>query len=187
MSFAHQLNSRKTELEDEIAKLEDKARPLNARIAELRAQLGHIKALLPQNGDQPNGLQTIAPRLVSHQSRPVANDRFTPVEYFWMPILETLVDLGGSGRYERVIDRVGEKMEHILTPADKEILPSGMYVRWRNRVAWQRYNMVKQGLLRKDSPRGVWEITPEGNAWLGAARKLLVPKGAPNERPHQQQ
>ena len=33
---------------------------------------------------------------------------------------------------------------------------------WRNRVGWARYRLVEDGLLRSDSPRGVWELTEEG-------------------------
>jgi restriction system protein len=35
-------------------------------------------------------------------------------------------------------------------------------IRWKNRVMWRRYVLVKQGLLKADSPRGIWELTKEG-------------------------
>uniref|UniRef100_A0A7C3EZC1 Restriction system protein Mrr-like N-terminal domain-containing protein n=1 Tax=candidate division WOR-3 bacterium TaxID=2052148 RepID=A0A7C3EZC1_UNCW3 len=35
-------------------------------------------------------------------------------------------------------------------------------IRWRNAAQWARYNMVKQGWLKSNSPRGVWEITEAG-------------------------
>ncbi len=85
---------------------------------------------------------------------------------YWPAILESLVELGGRAQREKVVERVGEKLASILTPADRELLKSGLDVRWKNRVAWQRLNMVKQGLLRGASPRGVWEITEAGRKWL---------------------
>lgn len=91
---------------------------------------------------------------------------FTPVHAYWPAILESLVELGGRAKREDVVDSVGKRLRSILTPADMEILPSGLDVRWRNRVAWQRLNMVNQGLLRSDSQRGIWEITAAGRKWL---------------------
>jgi len=36
--------------------------------------------------------------------------------------------------------------------------------RWRNTAQWARHSMVKEGLLKADSPRGIWEITDAGRA-----------------------
>jgi hypothetical protein len=49
------------------------------------------------------------------------------------------------------------------------MLPSGVEVRWKNRVAWQRENMKRLGLLRGDSPQGIWEVTETGRQWLADA------------------
>ena len=170
LSFEDQLHLKKTDLQRKISELESQVRPLNASISQLQRELSAIEVLLPPNGSGPDPASSPARGGVDVKAR------FTPVENFWVPILQTLIELGGSGRYEHVIDVVGKKMENVLTPADKEKLRSGIYVRWRNRVAWQRFNMVKEGLLRKDSPRGVWEITPQGRAWL----ELLKGKRPPN-------
>lgn len=80
------------------------------------------------------------------------------------PILVALRELGGSGSMADVLDRVFEKVEDRLTEADRERLPSGTDVRWRNTAAWERYQMVEEGLLRPDSPRGTWELTEAGAA-----------------------
>jgi RNA polymerase alpha subunit len=34
--------------------------------------------------------------------------------------------------------------------------------RWWNAVCWERSDLVKEGLMRVDSDRGVWEISDEG-------------------------
>jgi restriction system protein len=171
LSFEDQLHQKKTDLQKKISNLESQVRPLNANIAQLQRELSAIDVLLPSNGSRPDAGPKPARANVD------VKDRFTPVEDFWVPILQTIVELGGSGRYEHVIDMVGKKMENVLTPADKEKLRSGIYVRWRNRVAWQRFNMVKEGLLRKDSPRGVWEVTPQGRAWLELLKEKRPPNG----------
>jgi restriction system protein len=38
--------------------------------------------------------------------------------------------------------------------------------RWRNAAQWARNSMVNEGLLKKDSPRGVWEISDKGKQYL---------------------
>lgn len=80
------------------------------------------------------------------------------------PILAALRELGGSGSMAEVLDRVFEKVKGRLTEADRERLPSGTDVRWRNTAAWERFKMVEEGLLKSDSPRGTWELTESGAA-----------------------
>ena len=41
-------------------------------------------------------------------------------------------------------------------------------VRWRNTAQWCRNTMVNEGLLKGDSPHGVWEITAAGKRALEA-------------------
>ncbi|HYZ77201.1 MAG TPA: winged helix-turn-helix domain-containing protein [Gaiellaceae bacterium] len=81
------------------------------------------------------------------------------------PILEVLARKGGSANGSEVIDGVGEIVADKLTARDKERIESGV-VRWRNRAAWRRFNLVKRGLLKDQSPRGMWELTDEG--WKAA-------------------
>jgi len=80
------------------------------------------------------------------------------------PILLALRELGGSGSMAEVLDRVFERVKGRLTDADRERLPSGTDVRWRNTAAWERFKMVEEGLLKSDSPRGTWELTESGAA-----------------------
>jgi restriction system protein len=79
---------------------------------------------------------------------------------------QTLVELGGRGRREQVIELVGQKMQNVLRPADYEKLPQSSFIRWENRVAWQASNMRREGYIKNDSPRGIWEITDAGRKWL---------------------
>lgn len=69
---------------------------------------------------------------------------------------------------KKVLDAVGKKMEGVLNNYDRQRLnsPPAYEVRWRNTVEWSRYRMVRDGLLRGDSPRGVWELTPRGRRAL---------------------
>jgi restriction endonuclease Mrr len=58
-----------------------------------------------------------------------------------------------------------------LSPVDEERLPSGNGYRWHRKANWERYYMVREGLLRDDSPQGIWELTETG--WR-EAKKLIA-------------
>jgi hypothetical protein len=92
----------------------------------------------------------------------------TPNEAYEQPILETLVEMGGSGRSRDVLVRVKEKMKHELNSYDYEPIPSKEHVpRWQETAEWCRNDMVhKHGYLSSGSPRGIWEITDLGRTHL---------------------
>ncbi len=91
----------------------------------------------------------------------------TPEQAYYRPILQALDEAGGSAPMGQVLDRVHQLMQEVLRDVDHQPLASdpGM-PRWRNAAQWARNSMVKEGLLKADSPRGIWEITPQGRAWL---------------------
>ena len=91
----------------------------------------------------------------------------TREEAYYRPILEALQALGGSAQMSEVLDRVLPNMKGILRDVDYEPLASDHEMpRWKNTAQWARYSMVKEGLLRSDSRRGVWEISNSGKRYL---------------------
>lgn len=82
-----------------------------------------------------------------------------------IPILEELLQRGGSGHATEITDAVGERLEDRLTSLDRGRLNSGD-IRWRNRVQFTRLTLRKLGLLKANSPRGVWELSDKG--WVAA-------------------
>jgi len=91
----------------------------------------------------------------------------TPEDAFRQPILEALTELGGSASMNQVLELVEKKMQGILNEYDYQSLPSNpKEVRWRNTAQWCRNTLVREGLLRSDSPRGIWEISDEGREVL---------------------
>lgn len=92
----------------------------------------------------------------------------TSMPEFFRPLLESLVDMGGSGKLNDVLDRIGEKMKDQLKPKDWEKHKSPPHqIRWRNTAEWARNHMVnKTGLMKKSSNRGIWEISTKGRKWL---------------------
>jgi hypothetical protein len=91
----------------------------------------------------------------------VARGVRTPQSAFRQPLLRVLYESGGTGKMSEVVDRVGEIMSAHLNEVDRQKLATGE-IRWRNAVQWKRNEMVKEGFLKKDSPRGVWELTAKG-------------------------
>jgi len=91
----------------------------------------------------------------------------TPETQFYLPILQALTEMGGSGKVAEVLERVGEAMKGTLRDVDHQPLGSSPDLpRWRNTAQWARNSMMKEGLLKADSPRGVWEIADKGRALL---------------------
>jgi hypothetical protein len=75
--------------------------------------------------------------------------------------MQVLYEMGGSGKTAEVLDRVKEILGDKLTDADYATMKHGE-IRWRNSAQWERNDMVEEGLLKKNSPRGVWELTEKG-------------------------
>ncbi len=98
----------------------------------------------------------------------IGKGEITPQQDFCRPILEALVEMGGSGKAQAVIDRVGEKMKPVLKPKDFAYHQASVrQIRWRNSAMWARNAMVnKDGRMKKGTRFGYWEISDKGRAWL---------------------
>jgi predicted nucleic acid-binding protein len=95
----------------------------------------------------------------------------TPHTAYYRPILEALVEMGGSGKTKAVLNRVGEKMKGLLKPLDYETHKSdGKSIRWRNSAQWARNAMVNDDGRMKKSPNGIWDISEMGRRWLSGQR-----------------
>ena len=78
---------------------------------------------------------------------------------FFVPTIDVLKELGGSGTASEVIDRVIEKLE-IPEQEQQETVKSGAS-RVRNQAQWARLYLVRTGYL-DSSKRGVWSLTEKG-------------------------
>lgn len=91
----------------------------------------------------------------------------TPQTDFERPVLEALVELGGSGRMSDVLRIVERRMRDHLTAKDFEGLSATpSKPRWRNRAEWARNTMREDGRVKSGSRLGIWEISDQGRAWL---------------------
>ena len=100
----------------------------------------------------------------------------TPEDAFRIPILESLVELDGSASMSKILELVERKMKDKLNKYDHQLLPSTNTIRWKNTAQWCRNTMVQEGLLKSDSPRGIWEISEKGIEYLKEAKKASPKK-----------
>jgi len=140
------------------------------RLAEFRER---VKALQMEwnrlVGTAPVEAVRSSARARQKRYRPLSRGRRTPEASFQRPILESLVELGGRAPVDAVLQKVEEKMRHVLNEYEYQRLPSTPnVVRWETTVRWCRYTLVPEGLLRADSPRGIWEISDAGRRALEA-------------------
>jgi len=130
------------------------------KVAGLRREWQELAALAEREEDE----ETRAERRNLGRLR---KGQRTPEFAYYVPILQALKEMGGSGKVADVLDRVGGVMKSVLKDVDYDPLASDpSNPRWRNAAQWARNSLVHEGLLRGDSPRGVWQITELGRARL---------------------
>lgn len=72
-------------------------------------------------------------------------------------ILEVLQENGGRLQVSKLLDELERRMEPVLFGDDYRVLKDGE-VRWRNAARWERKEMVEEGLLKRTSGEGFWEL-----------------------------
>ena len=92
------------------------------------------------------------------------------VRYF-QPVIDALLELGGSGRPEEVEEVIAEKLS-LSEEERNEQIPSGQS-RFSNKVNWARFYLVKAGLI-DSSTRGVWNLTEKGRTTSLDAEQALA-------------
>lgn len=97
--------------------------------------------------------------------RPDAGEAL-PEGGYELPILKALAEQGGRSRARAVMRIVGGSMASSFSAADR-VRMTNNEERWSNRLRFCRRRMLERGYVRRDSPRGVWEITEAGIERLG--------------------
>ncbi|MGQ0654996.1 MAG: winged helix-turn-helix domain-containing protein [Betaproteobacteria bacterium] len=77
----------------------------------------------------------------------------------------------GRGDKRSVTLAIIEKMQKqkLLKPADLELVATGE-TRAENAIAWGRNALKRRGLLKGDSERGMWQLSPQGRAQVRQRR-----------------
>ncbi len=84
-----------------------------------------------------------------------------PQREFREPLLKVIYDFGGSAQMRDVLPVLKERIGSRLLPGDFEHVSTGDE-RWWNAACWERSELVKEGYLRDDSPRGIWALSEKG-------------------------
>jgi len=121
-----------------------------------------LRRLLGLN-DKVSALSSAAP--VKPISTTQVQSKIVPGHEYRKSILEYLAAVGGRAATHDVLETLERKMKARLTQKDYELLKYGQ-IRWRTNAMYERKHMVMEGLLKKGSPRGIWEITEQGKHWL---------------------
>ena len=87
--------------------------------------------------------------------------RKLPQKAFRQPLLEVIHELGGSVHVRQLRPIMEERMRPLLLPGDRQVVSTGDE-RWWNATCWERSTLVKEGILRSDSPRGTWALSDKG-------------------------
>lgn len=125
-----------------------------------------VAAKMASNGSESRGRSTSSKRRSRPKSKPSERKRvpagsILPEEEYEMPLLESLIDAGGSGASRDIVEAVGERLDSRLTGIDRQPLKSGA-IRWENRIQFVRLKMIERGWMEKDTGRGIWAISDEG-------------------------
>ena len=105
------------------------------------------------------------------------NGHHTP-RFFQDRIMTSLHSNQGRERVKSIQDRIEVEMEGRFTPQDLAIVKDGI-PRWKVSIHICARIMRKQGLLRKDSPQGTWELTQKGTDEPGTSQDILVETPGP--------
>jgi hypothetical protein len=123
----------------------------------------HRLRRLSRNAESPNALLR---RAILDQ---VPDGFITPRQAYKLPLLQALIELGGSAEADVAQERLEEVMRDTLVPIDYEpYQPDGAEIRWRNCARFARNALVKSKHLVGTSPHGIWEISEMGRVAVKA-------------------
>jgi len=84
----------------------------------------------------------------------------TPFRVLRSHLIKCLQEVGGSAPATEVLDSIETKLRTALRHGDLQPNTQGSTT-WRSNARMVRHHLVKQGVLRSDSPRGIWQLAAE--------------------------
>jgi hypothetical protein len=104
---------------------------------------------------------SIAAPLPKRKSDQPKRRKRAPLKKFRAPLLDTLYRLGGKA-YSREVRKMIERLvAPMLGKGDYELV-SNAQPRWWNAICSVRNELIREGLFRNDSERGIWELSKQG-------------------------
>ena len=165
-----------------IAERAEKLNGFEARLTSLHAEWSDLLEGVPVAAAAGAANPNAAPQAAgaagpSAAGKAIWQRQTTPEDRFYHPILDALVEAGGAGREEDILNRIGEMVKDSLNPVDLNPVPNGdpEVPVWRITALWARGSLVQSGLMKVDSKKKTWEITDKGRAV--AAQKEPVQVG----------
>jgi hypothetical protein len=88
--------------------------------------------------------------------------------------------MGGKGRASDVYLSVMKQRLGSFRPSDSRKVPSGDR-RWKLNCRWARKKMIAMGLIKNNSPRGIWELNYSG---IPVGTNIMEMESELSEVPH---
>lgn len=112
--------------------------------------------------DAAEGVNTeIKPEMRKTKPRTRRTGDKLPQKEFRLPLMKALHELGGRASTQQLRPIMGERMKEKFGDGDYALVATGE-PRWWNAICWERNDLVKEGLFRRDSERGIWELSENG-------------------------
>jgi hypothetical protein len=90
-----------------------------------------------------------------------------PQKNFRAPLLDAVYRLGGKAYSREIRKTIEPLVSRMLGAADYELV-SNSQPRWWNAICSVRNDLIREGLFRKDSERGIWELSKGGFEYMRA-------------------
>lgn len=151
------LENRRDEIQDEINVKRKEASELEAkRVSEVTVVWEEL-GLKPSRERAPEPVRGVPAERPDSSTEPHERIDFETL------ILETLLEAGGRGSVPDILSRIENKLQDNgqLSPYWLALDPN--QIRWQHAVHSARVRLVRQGMLSKNSERGVWELTAQGH------------------------
>lgn len=143
------LRAEKTRLAATLGMSADATQTLNNLVGELEELLKSLKDRL---GRTPGTAST--KKHLAKQSKSPKTDKTILRQL----IIEALRHLGGSAHKNDILKYMEEKLHGNLLPGDMEWRETTDNFAWQNNACWERNAMKNDGILKANSPRGIWEL-----------------------------
>ncbi len=151
--------------------LQKLARPFVDSPSSVIRRLLEDRGILPQRTDPG---QPARPQASGPPSEPVAVG-LTPQPVYEKYLLWALLRQPGGRAHKR--DATHEVVKRMMQDrhigaADQELVATGE-TKAENTITWARNALKERGLISRTSPRGIWQLTPEG---MEAAKEIALPR-----------
>jgi len=96
----------------------------------------------------------------------------TPTKMFYYPILSVIEANGNSANIKTVYKEIENSL--VFTTQDITLAGGGSKQEplWRITVRWAKEELIQKGIIKRNSPKGIWEMTPAGKKWFGKQKGL---------------